>query len=95
MEEKILKCDVEQNAEALLKQGFEDEGDVLIKSINENSKLCIDKETGIVADITNDGVSCESLSEVVQLCQEGIITVQQGSEEEVENAKTTADGVNE
>jgi len=95
MEEKILKCDVENNAEELLSQGFEDEGEILVKTINENSSICIDKETGIVADITNDGVSCEGLTEVVELCQSGLISIQQESEEEVENAKATADGANE
>ncbi len=91
MEEEILKCNVEHNVEELLNQGFEDEGEILIKTINENSTICIDKETGIVADITNDGVSCEGLTEVVKLCQAGILSVQQGSKEEIENAKETAE----
>lgn len=95
MEEKVLKCDVENNVEELLNQGFEDEGEVLVKTINENSIICIDKETGIVADITNNGVSCEGLSKVVELCQSGLISVQKESEEEVENAKATAEGVDE
>lgn len=95
MEKKILKCDVENYAEELLNQGFEDEGEILVKTINENSSICIDKESGIVADITNDGVSCEGLTEVVELCQAGLISVQPGNEEEVENAKATAEGVDE
>ncbi len=91
--ETILKCpDVEGKAEELIERGYEDEGDILIKNLSENSKICIDKETGIVADITEDGVSCEGLVEIVELKDAGIVETSQESEEVVEDAKATADG---
>lgn len=92
MEEKILKClDVTGKTEKLISRGYEDEGDILVKSINANSTICIDKETGIVADITNDGVSCEGLAEIVELNNSGLLESQQESEEVVDEAKQTAE----
>lgn len=96
MEEKILVCpNVEENVDELINRGYEDEGEMFVKSINENSSICIDKETGIVADITNDGISCEGLAEIVELSGAGLISTSQESKEVVEDAKATADGVDE
>ncbi len=93
MEEKILKCpNVTERTEELISRGYEDEGDILVKPISTNSTICIDKETGIVADITNDGVSCEGLTEIVELNNSGLLETQQESEEVVDEAKQTAEG---
>lgn len=91
--ETILKCaDIEGKTEELIDRGYEDEGDVLIKNLSKNSTICIDKETGIVADVTEDGVSCEGLVEIVELKDAGIVETSKESEEVVEDAKATADG---
>lgn len=92
MEEKILKCpNVAENTSELINRGYEDEGDILVKPISTNSTICIDKETGIVADITNDGVSCEGLAEVVELSGAGLLETNQESEEVVDDAKQSAE----
>lgn len=92
MEEKILKCpNVTERTEELINRGYEDEGDILVKPISTNSTICIDKETGIVADITTDGVSCEGLTEIVELNKSGLLETQQENEEVVDDAKQTAE----
>ena len=92
MEEKILKCqNIEEKITEFESRGYEDEGDVLVKNVSSNSAVCIDKETGLVVDITNDGISCEGLAEIVELNNAGLIVSSAEEQEVVEDAKAVAE----